>query len=202
MLPPPPLLCRVEPPGWGRYDVALPYLSCPSGNVTRVGGQGDGSKLLCLEGFLNQPGCIIYSLGRWVGPRVCLAASCTPWEVDGAPLWASLHPIMLPLLHSTCCAALPVVYGVQFLILFCVTFGMARRTHSSDSHDAQRLFPLVCTAPTPPTHPTPPHLQQRAVRIRGGHAQCGFWQRRGCGSIDESCSVGNCGFPQQREMGV
>lgn len=59
----PALLSRVEPQGWKRFDIANPIMDCPYGDIKRVGGDGDGGKFLCMEGILNEPGCIIYSLG-------------------------------------------------------------------------------------------------------------------------------------------
>lgn len=49
----------------GFWSVFLPIISCPPDRpLTRYGGTGDGSKLLCsLPSSLQQPGCVIYSLG-------------------------------------------------------------------------------------------------------------------------------------------
>lgn len=63
------LLGRLTP-YWARTsfwtpDVYEPIITCPPDRpLTRYGGRGDGSKLLCsLEGRLQQDGCVIYSLG-------------------------------------------------------------------------------------------------------------------------------------------
>ena len=53
---------RVEPMGLKRYDLFAPYLECASKNLSRFG-QSDGGKFLCMDAVLQQPGCIIYSLG-------------------------------------------------------------------------------------------------------------------------------------------
>lgn len=50
---------RVEP---DRYDIAAPIIQCPNGPTEWIGGGGEGSKKLCAQ-VLDQPGCVIYSLG-------------------------------------------------------------------------------------------------------------------------------------------
>lgn len=55
-------------PYYGKQDfwsIFLPVISCPPNRpLTRYGGTGDGSKLLCsLSVALQKKGCVIYSLG-------------------------------------------------------------------------------------------------------------------------------------------
>lgn len=61
------LLSRMVPL-WGKkefWSVHRPIVTCPPGRpLTRYGGNGDGSKLLCkLTDALQGGGCVIYSLG-------------------------------------------------------------------------------------------------------------------------------------------
>lgn len=56
-------LCRVEPQGHPRFDLFSPFIKCRSGNVSRVGSDGEGGKLVCMDEYMQAEGCVIYSLG-------------------------------------------------------------------------------------------------------------------------------------------
>lgn len=85
------LLSHVRP-YYGKKDfwtVFLPVISCPPDRpLTRYGGTGDGSKLLCkLSDQMQQEGCIVYSLGSKGKLGVCyrLLSHCTLSSVYQGP---------------------------------------------------------------------------------------------------------------------
>ena len=52
-----------QPADHARFDIFSAYLSCPKGEaLKRVGGSGDGGKLVC-PSLIEGDGCVIYSLG-------------------------------------------------------------------------------------------------------------------------------------------
>ena len=55
----------MEPEGLTPFNLFDPWIfTCPDGSTpVRYGGDGDGGKILCLGPELQQPGCIIYSIG-------------------------------------------------------------------------------------------------------------------------------------------
>ena len=56
---------RVEAPLLSRYDLFNPFVNCSAGNLTRLGNGTDGSKFICNDRYLNEPGCVVYSLGSF-----------------------------------------------------------------------------------------------------------------------------------------
>ncbi|KAL4425792.1 hypothetical protein ABPG75_009808 [Micractinium tetrahymenae] len=56
---------RVEPHQLTRYDLFNPFVKCSRGNgsLARLGGADDGGKFICPSEALEQPGCVVYSLG-------------------------------------------------------------------------------------------------------------------------------------------
>ncbi|PSC73432.1 hypothetical protein C2E20_3494 [Micractinium conductrix] len=56
-------ISRVEPERYDRYNLFNPVVRCPKGDLVRLGSDGDGGKFLCGEERLQQPGCLVMSIG-------------------------------------------------------------------------------------------------------------------------------------------
>lgn len=53
----------MEPFQLSRYDLFNPFVNCSSGKLERLGSDGDGGKFVCMDNYLQEEGCIVYSLG-------------------------------------------------------------------------------------------------------------------------------------------
>lgn len=105
---------RVEPPGWNRFDVANSCVDCPLGALQRVGGDADGGKMVCLQGLLDQPGCIVYSLGSngdfSFEKGVLQATPCTVHTLDCTYNGSSLDSSTRHFYHKVCLGAETATY--------------------------------------------------------------------------------------------